>query len=126
MALGRVVTIRVIAESLRSDDRFTELLASTTERLLHPVLIDGALRPPISHPNAARVFYFDLGSGTSPAFVVMEELEGEPLATLLSREGRLDAEVAVRITIAVARAVHAAHEAGLVHGAVNPANLLID
>jgi len=126
VAFGRLVTIRVIAESLRSHGRFTELFASTTEQLLHPVSMDGALRPRISHPSAAGVLHFDLGSSTSPAFVVMEQIEGEPLATLLSRQGRLEAEVAVRITIAVARAVHAAHEVGVVHGAVNPATLLID
>ena len=126
IAFGRPVTIRVIVESLRSHDRFTEAFASTTEQLLHPVWMDGALRPPISHPNAARVFNFDLGNSTSPAFVVMERLEGEPLAELLSRQGRLDADAAVRITIAVAGAAHAAHEVGLVHGAITPATLLID
>lgn len=125
-ALGRDVTIRLIGESLRADDRFTHLFPPAAEQLLHPILVDGALRRPISHPNAAQVFHFDLGGATSPAFVVMELFEGEALGELLRRKGRVDLEVAIHISTVVARAVHAAHESRLVHGGVNTANVLID
>lgn len=124
-ALGRAVTIRLIAESLREEDGFTDRFAAATERLLHPIIIDGALRPRICHPNAARVYHVDLG-GASPAFVVTESFEGDSLAALLRREGRLDVEEAVRIASAVARALDSAHEVGIVHGGVNPTNVFID
>jgi serine/threonine protein kinase len=125
-ALGRVVTIRVISEALRAKQGFAALLAAASDQLVHPVVVNGVLRPPISHPNAARVFYVNIGGAGSPAFVVMERTEGESLARILDREGRLEPDLAVRILARVARAVHAAHEAGVVHGGVNPFNVLID
>ncbi len=56
------------------------------------------------------------------AFLTMEYLEGEDLATLLSREGRQPWARLRRIILQVCRALHAAHEKGIVHRDMKPDN----
>ena len=74
---------------------------------------------------------FDYGEvktteGSQPtAFLVMELVEGEPLSSLLAREGRLGLDRSLDIVGQAAVAVGAAHRVGLVHRDVKPANLLV-
>jgi len=56
------------------------------------------------------------------AFLTMEYLEGEDLATLLAREGRQPWSRLRRIVLQVCRALHAAHEKGIVHRDMKPDN----
>jgi serine/threonine protein kinase len=83
----------------------------------------------VTHPGIASVF--DYGEvrttdGTAPTpFLVMELVAGEPLSTLLAREGRLGLDRSLEIVGQAAVAVGAAHRAGLVHRDIKPANLLL-
>ena len=56
------------------------------------------------------------------AFLTMEYLEGEDLATLLSREGRQPWSRLRRIVLQVCRALNAAHEKGIIHRDMKPDN----
>src|ERR1041384_6079540 len=65
-------------------------------------------------PHIVQIF--DSGrSERGLPFLVMELLTGEDLRERLRREGRLDAESAVRIGIQVLKALRQAHAAGLGH-----------
>ena len=80
----------------------------------------------LSHPGIASVY--DYGEQTTPqpaAWLVMELVEGEPLSTLLHREGRLDPARALDIIGQAALALGAAHAAGVVHRDVKPGNLMV-
>jgi serine/threonine-protein kinase len=55
----------------------------------------------------------------------MEYVEGETLADLLARRGRLPAAEAARLGVQACAALAAAHAAGLVHRDVKPQNLLL-
>jgi serine/threonine protein kinase len=83
----------------------------------------------LSHPGVARVLDYGEDMTTdgaaSPAFLVMELVEGEPLSALLARQGRLGVERSLDIVGQAAIAVAAAHEAGLVHRDIKPDNLLV-
>ena len=56
------------------------------------------------------------------AFLTMEYLEGEDLATLLSREGRQPWARLRRIILQVCRALNAAHDKGIIHRDMKPDN----
>jgi eukaryotic-like serine/threonine-protein kinase len=83
----------------------------------------------VTHPGVASIF--DYGEvttdGAQPtAFLVMELIDGEPLSSLLAREGRLGGlDRSLEIVGQAALAVGAAHQAGLVHRDLKPANLLL-
>ena len=59
-------------------------------------------------------------------FLVMELLEGEPLRTVLAREGQLPPERVVRLLRQLLAGLEAAHSAGIVHRDLKPENLWVD
>src|SRR6478609_10594854 len=77
----------------------------------------------LCHPNIATVF--DYGEDDNLAYLVMELVPGEPLSALVQREGALEPEQARSIMGQAALALGAAHEAGVVHRDVKPANIMI-
>ena len=76
----------------------------------------------LSHPNLVTVF--DTVADDEGVLIVMEYVEGENLAQLMSRE-RVPAEQGVSIIRQVAGALDHAHQVGVVHRDVKPANILI-
>jgi len=77
----------------------------------------------VDHP--AIVSVYDVGEVGDLRYIAMEYVDGESLRTRVNREGRLSVKDAARVTATVARALHAAHEAGIVHRDVKPGNILV-
>ncbi len=77
----------------------------------------------IIHPNVAAVF--DYGESEGVIYLVMEFVDGEPLARILKREAPLALERAVDIASQIADGLGAAHELGIVHRDLKPDNILI-
>jgi len=78
----------------------------------------------ISHPNVCRVY--DIGEVNGDHFISMEYVDGEDLATLLSRIGRLPGDKALEIARQLCSGLAAAHEKGVLHRDLKPANVMID
>jgi serine/threonine protein kinase len=78
----------------------------------------------LDHPNIVEVYDLDLDLDGAP-FLVMELLRGQTLASVLTREGTLSIAAAVRIALAVADALAAAHGAGIVHRDLKPENVFL-
>jgi len=76
----------------------------------------------LQHPGIAVVHRFGIDDGHP--FLVMEHVPGETLRDLL-RRGPLELARAEHIAGQVARALAAAHEAGVIHRDVTPANVLV-
>jgi tRNA A-37 threonylcarbamoyl transferase component Bud32 len=109
--LGRRVALKVLVEELAADDRATRRFvreARATARL--------------AHPNVARVY--DFGRDGGAPFLVMELLEGETLADRVAG-GPLPPAEAARVAAAVADALDAAHQLGIVHRDVKPSNVML-
>jgi eukaryotic-like serine/threonine-protein kinase len=81
----------------------------------------------LSHPNIAAVHDYDEAvrpDGSVAPFMVMELLTGESLAARLERSP-LSWQEAARIGTAVAQALGAAHDGGVVHRDVKPGNVML-
>src|SRR4051795_4844441 len=78
----------------------------------------------LNHPNIVSVY--DYGQDAAGPFIVMELVDGEDLASILKRSGALPPRQAARVTAEAARALHAAHQRGIVHRDVKPSNIMID
>ena len=77
----------------------------------------------VDHEGIADVY--DYGEGSGSAYLVMELVSGDSLARIIEKRIRLTSVEVLSIVEQTAKALHAAHEDGLVHRDVKPGNLLI-
>lgn len=77
----------------------------------------------LQHPNILPLH--DSGTADGYLYYVMPYVEGESLQDRMRRDGRLPLAEAVGIAVEVADGLHAAHEKGIVHRDVKPANILL-
>ena len=77
----------------------------------------------IIHPNVAAVF--DYGESDGIIYLVMEFVDGEPLARILAREAPFSIERALDLASQIADGLGAAHELGIVHRDLKPDNILV-
>jgi serine/threonine-protein kinase len=78
----------------------------------------------ISHPNVCRVY--DIGETEGMPFISMEYVDGEDLASLLPRIGRLPADRAVSTARKICAGLAAAHAKGVIHRDLKPHNIMLD
>ena len=112
--LGRPVAVKMLAAAHASDEQFRARFRA-----------EARYAAALSHPGIARVFDYGETSPLGGPYLVMELVNGEPLSTILEREGRLPADVTMDIVAQAARALDVAHQAGIVHRDIKPGNLLI-
>jgi serine/threonine protein kinase len=108
----RVVAIKVLPAHLSQDEDFQRRF----RREAH-----AAAR--LDTPHVVPIH--DYGEIDGRLFVSMRLIKGRDLDTVLA-EGPLDPARAVRIIDQVAKALHAAHEVGLLHRDIKPSNILLD
>lgn len=106
--LQRPVAIKILAEQFGSDE-------SIRARFLR----EARLASRLSHPNVVQVY--DAGEARGRLFIVMEHVPGSTLAAC----GKLASGDAVGLVVQACAGLQHAHDAGLVHRDVKPANLLL-
>jgi len=77
----------------------------------------------LAHHNVVQIY--DLGVAGDTHFFSMEPVRGESLDRVVKREQKLDAELAVGYILQAARGLEFAHNHGMVHRDVKPANLML-
>ncbi len=78
----------------------------------------------ITHRNVVRVH--DVGEVDGDPFLSMEFVQGEDLASLLRRIGRLPEEKGVALARQICAGLAAAHDRGVLHRDLKPANVMVD
>ena len=111
--LGRQVAVKVLDERFAADPDVTKRF---TREALAAAKLSG-------HHNIVTIFDVDECEGRP--MIVMEYLPGGTVAER-AREGRVDPEQALAWLEQTAAALDDAHQAGIVHRDVKPANLLLD
>lgn len=117
MRLDQQVALKFLPEQASQD-------ASWRERLQNEV----RLARQVSHKHVCRVY--DIGETSTPdgalLYLSMEYVDGEDLASLLRRIGRLPRDKAVAIARQLCAGLHAAHAEGVLHRDLKPANIMLD
>jgi len=112
--LDRLVAVKILT------------LADSTQRANLQQEARAAAR--LNHPHITNVFDYGestLEDGTVVPFIVMELLEGESLASRLTRGGPLPLNEGLRVCAEVAEALAAAHRRGLIHRDVTANNVFL-
>jgi serine/threonine-protein kinase len=112
--LGRPVAIKMLAAVHAGDEQFRARFRA-----------EARYASSLSHSGITRVFDYGEESPLGGPYLVMELVDGQPLSEILERYGRLDPYVVLDIVAQAARALDAAHRAGIVHRDIKPGNLLI-
>ncbi len=110
--LGRTVAIKLLSANLATQPGFEERFR---EEARHTALL--------SHPNIATVY--DYGETDGASWLVMEFVEGEPLSAIIRDEGPQSPRRTAMVVGQCAEALQAAHEAGVIHRDVKPANIMV-
>ncbi len=105
--LKRKVAVKVLSDEAGADRFLREARAAAR----------------IAHPNVVQVYLADMDARR--AYIAMEYVEGQTLAELIRREGKLDWKRALGGARQVAYALDAAHAEGIIHRDLKPSNIIV-
>jgi Tol biopolymer transport system component/tRNA A-37 threonylcarbamoyl transferase component Bud32 len=109
--LDRSVAIKVLASHLSSSPELKQRMEREAKAI-----------SALNHPHICHLY--DVGSQDGTEYLVMELLEGETLSQRLAK-GPMPISEVLRIGIAVAEALEAAHRQGIVHRDLKPGNVML-
>ena len=106
--------VKVLSDYLAHDE-------AVVERFLQEARTAANLE---GNPNIVRIH--DIGENRGLYYLIMQFVEGEDLATFLDREGPLTPDEVIYVLSEVAKALGWAHQHGVVHRDMKPANVRMD
>jgi serine/threonine-protein kinase len=113
LKLGQPVALKFLPDRLSSD-----------RALLDRFFAEVRTARSVAHPNVCRVY--DIGDVEGRHFLSMEYVDGEDLASLLRRIGRLPQDKALELSRQLCAGLAAAHDRGILHRDLKPANVMVD
>ncbi len=113
LTLGETVALKLIHLQLAGNPVWTTLFKN-----------EARTARSVTHPNVCRIH--DIGEAEGTFFISMEYLDGEDLAGLLRRIGRLPTEKAIDVARQICLGLDAVHRAGVIHRDLKPANVMLD
>src|SRR5579872_2079248 len=113
MMLGQSVALKFLPQEAASNPRLLERFHGEVR-----------VARQVSHPNVCRVY--DIGEIEGMPFISMEYVDGEDLADLLTRIGRLPADKALETARKICAGLAAAHDRGIIHRDLKPQNIMLN
>ena len=110
--LDRYVAIKVLRKDYTENQAFQDRFKQEARAAAN-----------LSHPNIVTVHDFGLAEGQ--LYIVMENIPGTDLKTLIRKRGRFTVEEAIPLVVQASAGLGYAHRAGLVHCDVKPHNMLV-
>lgn len=111
---GGVYALKVPDERLLDDE-------NGVKRFLREMKIGESLH----HPGIVRIFEVHEGDATTRPYIAQELLGGQTLRAVIDSEGPLDEARSIEIVRQLTEALRYAHERGVIHRDVKPANIMI-
>ena len=111
--LGRKVALKLLIPELAENERFRERF-----------LRESQTAASLDHPHIVPIYA--AGEADGQLYLAMRYVEGADLRQLIAREAPLAPDRVLRIAEQIGDALDAAHEHGLIHRDVKPANVLVD
>jgi len=113
MKLGQTVALKFVSHRIARE-----------KALLERIVAEVRIGRQVSHPNLCRIY--DMGEIDDQYFITMEYVDGENMDSLLRRVGRLPEDKALEVAREICSGLAAAHDRGVVHRDMKPANVMID
>jgi serine/threonine-protein kinase len=110
--LDRVVAVKVMRPDMLAESVFAQRFREEAQ-----------LTAGLSHANIATLY--DFGEHERIAYLVMEFVDGRTLSKTIQEEAPLDPDRVRSVLAQVGLALGAAHQAGIVHRDVKPANVIV-
>ncbi len=111
ISLERRVALKVLSTTLVGNQRFRERFR-----------LEGRHAASLDHPNIIPVY--EAGESNGLMFIAMRFVDGPTLADMIMQEA-LSGRETIRVLAAIASALDAAHESGIVHRDIKPQNVLL-
>ena len=115
-AIGRTVAVKTIRIGQFNDERE---IKHVQDRMMREAQAAGIL----SHNNIVTIYDIQHDEGT--AFIFMEFVDGDTLEKMLLTDSPIDKQVILRILHQAAEALDYAHQRGIIHRDVKPANIMV-
>lgn len=109
--LGRKVALKILSKKYLGN-----------EKRLRSFEQEARAASALNHPNILTIF--DVGSSNGNYFIATEYIQGRVLRKIMS-SGPMPLGEALSIILQVARALHAAHQAGIIHRDIKPDNVMV-
>lgn len=113
LTLDQQVALKMLPDNLSGDETLLTALFNEVRQARR-----------VTHPNVCRVH--DLIELDGRRFLTMEYIDGEDLAALCRRIGRIPRDKAIQLSHQLCAGLSAAHREGVIHRDLKPANLMID
>jgi hypothetical protein len=122
-ALGHIFQAKDISSKKPVTIRALRREAATSPETVARLYSEAKTLALLNHPHIARIFGFIRHN--EQLFLVMEFVEGETLQSVLKAKRRLDPAVTLAYFHQILSAVTFAHKLGVIHGDLNPSNIIV-